>query len=331
MQRAARAPFQPHKRAAPRCLSRGSRWRAGNALARALGQRRHASPRQSKHGRAPSARTPAGRIIPHLALPKPTSALPTSPAAALAHLALACLQARAPDALDRPARRAPPEPAVQRPAIRARFEVQGHVTVSGRVCSIGSAPDSAIRLERFRPSRSCTRRSLSTQKRALFARRWHTTGTWVNGMPLAGVTRGAMATAFVRPARSWCSAPACWARPPPANEPVIALPRLERASGPAWSCRFVVGRQLQHRHGVDADLQVFEPSVAALHARVRLAQGCTICVTWEPQRQLRARRALASRPRVLLGDGEVFQVAPWPSHTRRAPPWIAGASRPPLG
>ena len=81
---------------------------------------------------------------------------------------------------------APPEPIVTEQPIEARFEVQGHaLPLTGKLCSIGTAPESAIRLND--PAVAFVHAQVAQHGNALYLRDAGTqTGTWVNGVPLAG-------------------------------------------------------------------------------------------------------------------------------------------------
>lgn len=216
---------------------------------------------------------------------------------------------------------APPEPLVSEQPIEARFEVQGHVLpISGKVCSIGSAPESAIRLND--PAVAFVHAQIAQHKNALYLRdAGSQTGTWVNGVPLAGahplrdgdrVLCGRTELVFRSSVLGKAAA---------SNEPVIALPRLELRSGPSMGLSFLLSvDSCSIGSGVEADLQVFEPSVAALHARVRLAQGLHyLSDLGSPSGSYARGSRLPPGQELILGDGEVFQVGAVAIAYTRAP------------
>ena len=216
---------------------------------------------------------------------------------------------------------APPEPLVNEQPIEARFEVQGHaLPLHGKLCSIGSAPESAIRLND--PAVAFLHAQVSQHGNALYLRDAGTqTGTWVNGVPLAGahalrdgdrVLVGRTELLFRSPALAQTTGP---------TDAVIALPRLELRSGPSMGLSFVLSTDsCTIGSGPDADLQVFEPSVAPLHARVRLAQGMHyLSDLGSPSGSYARNVRLAPGQELPLADGEVFQVGAVALAYTRAP------------
>jgi len=72
--------------------------------------------------------------------------------------------------------------------------------------------------------------------------------------------------------------------------------------------------------GPAANLQVFEPSVAALHARIRLAQGLHyLADLGSPSGTYARGQRLPPNQELVLGDGEVFQVGAVAVAYTRAP------------
>jgi NADPH-dependent 2,4-dienoyl-CoA reductase/sulfur reductase-like enzyme/pSer/pThr/pTyr-binding forkhead associated (FHA) protein len=282
-----------------------------------------------------------------LALGSPsTIALPSAPMPAVGHLATSALPGRTSQLPSRtsslpsstsllptaPPRRtkmlsiglhaeAAPEPMVSERAIEARFEVQGHVlALSGKLCSIGSAPDCAIRLND--PGVAYLHAQIAQHGNALYLRdAGSQTGTWVNGIPLAGahalhdgdrVLCGRTELVFRSTELGKSSAP---------SEPLIALPRLELRSGPSMGLSFLLSADsCSIGSGHDADLRVFDPSIAILHARVRLAQGLHYLSDLGSPGGSYARGArLPPGQEVVLGDGEVFQLGAVAIAYTRAP------------
>jgi pSer/pThr/pTyr-binding forkhead associated (FHA) protein len=259
----------------------------------------------------PSSRPASTSVIPSRtsALPGRTSALPASEPRRTRVLSIG-LHAEA-----------PLEPLVNDTPIEARFEVQGHLLpITGKLCSIGSAPDSAIRLHD--PSVAFLHAQVAQQGRALYLRDAGTqTGTWVNGVPLAGVHAlhdgdrilvGRTELTFRSLALAKSSGP---------SEPVIAVPRLELRSGPCLGLSFVLSTELcSIGSGPNVELQVFEPSVAPQHARVRLAQALHyLSDLGSPSGTYLRGSRLPPGQEVLLGDGELFQVGAIAIAYTRAP------------
>jgi NADPH-dependent 2,4-dienoyl-CoA reductase/sulfur reductase-like enzyme/pSer/pThr/pTyr-binding forkhead associated (FHA) protein len=216
---------------------------------------------------------------------------------------------------------APPEPLVSEQPIEARFEVQGHVLpVSGKVCSIGSAPDSAIRLHD--PAVAFVHAQVAQHGNALYLRdAGSQTGTWLNGVPLAGAHPLRDGDRVLCGRTELVFRSSVLGKNAVANEPVIALPRLELRSGPSMGLSFLLSADsCSIGSGVEADLQVFEPSVALLHARVRLAQGLHyLSDLGSPSGSYARGSRLPPGQELVLGDGEVFQVGAVAIAYTRAP------------
>ncbi len=216
---------------------------------------------------------------------------------------------------------AAPEPMVSERPIEAHFELQGQVLpLGGKVASIGSAPDSTIRLND--PAVAFLHAQVAQHGNALYLRDAGTqTGTWVNAVPLAGahalhdgdrVLCGRTELVFRSSVLGKQTGP---------SNPLIALPRLELRSGPSMGLSFLLsGESCNIGSGPDADLQVFEPSVAIAHARVRLAQGLHyLADLGSPSGSYARGVRLAPGQELVLGDGEVFQVGAVAIAYTRAP------------
>lgn len=203
---------------------------------------------------------------------------------------------------------AEPPPGAQ--TIEARFEVGGHVLpLTGKLCSIGTAPESTVRLSD--PTVSWLHAQVTQQGNALYLRDAGTqTGTWVNGVALAeahplrdgdriqvGRTQLVFRSSVLGPLTV-------------GGEAVISLPRLELRSGPGMGLSFVLAtEQCTIGSGASADLQVFEPSVAAQHARVRAAHGVHYLSDLGSASGTYVRAArLPPGQELPLTDGEVVQI-----------------------
>jgi pSer/pThr/pTyr-binding forkhead associated (FHA) protein len=216
---------------------------------------------------------------------------------------------------------APPEPLVSDQPIEARFELQGHaLPITGKLCSIGSAPESSIRLSD--PNVAFLHAQVAQQGQALYLRDAGTqTGTWVNGALLAGahalhdgdrITVGRTELLFRSSVLAKVSGP---------SEPVIAVPRLELRSGPSLGLSFVLAAELcSIGSGPSVELQIFEPSVAPLHARVRAVQGVHYLsdLGSASGTYLRGGR-LPPGQEAALGEGELFQIGAIAIAYTRAP------------
>jgi pSer/pThr/pTyr-binding forkhead associated (FHA) protein len=205
---------------------------------------------------------------------------------------------------------AAPDPLPTEQPIEARFELAGRtLPISGKLCSIGSAPDSGVRLED--PAVAWLHAQIAQQGGALYLRDAGTqTGTWVNGVPLAGAhaLRDGDRVLVGRSELTFRSS--VLGRTNAAGDALIAVPRLELRSGPGMGLSFVLAaEQCTIGSGAGAELQVFEPSVAAVHARVRAAHGVhylsdlgSASGTWVRGNRLPPGQELP------LADGEVFQI-----------------------
>jgi pSer/pThr/pTyr-binding forkhead associated (FHA) protein len=95
-----------------------------------------------------------------------------------------------------------------------------------------------------------------------------------------------------------------------AADVVLSLPRLELRSGPGMGLSFVLSSgACTIGSGASADFQVFEPSVAAEHARVRAAQGVHyLSDLGSPSGTFVRAARLPPGSELPLTDGEVFQI-----------------------
>ena len=259
----------------------------------------------------PSSRAPSTSMLPARTsmLPARTSILPASQPRSTRILSIGL-----------PAEEAPGPPVSEAP-IEARFELAGRVLpIFGKQVSIGTAPEAGVRLNDS--SVAYLHAQVTQQGQALYLRDAGTlTGTWVNGVPLAGahalhdgdrVVVGRTELVF----RSSTLGPQTGL-----DGPIIAVPRLELRSGPSLGLSFVLSREsCTIGSGAEVDLQISEPSVAPLHARVRLAQGLHYLADRGSASgtYLRGGR-LPVGQEVLLGDGEVFQLGAIAVAYTRAP------------
>ncbi len=242
-------------------------------------------------------------------LPSSTSALPASVPRSTRMLSIG-LHAEA-----------PPAAAVADATLDARFEVAGHVLpLPGRLCSIGTAADSAVRLND--PAVAYLHAQVTRQGSALYLRdAGSQTGTWVNGVPLAGAHALADGDRVRLGSTELLFRCSSLAKTTTALEPVIALPRLELRSGPSMGLSFVLSAErCAVGSGPQAELRIFDPSVALLHAWVREAQGLHYLSDAQSMSgtYLRGGR-LPPDQEVVLGDGEVFQVGAVAVAYTRAP------------
>jgi hypothetical protein len=99
------------------------------------------------------------------------------------------------------------------------------------------------------------------------------------------------------------------------------VPHLELRSGPSLGLCYVLSAELCNiGSGQAADLQVFEPSVAALHARVRHTQGLHyLSDLGSPSGSYARGVRLPPGQELVLGEGEVFQVGAVAIAYTRAP------------
>ncbi|MDF3072064.1 MAG: hypothetical protein K0R38_7665, partial [Polyangiaceae bacterium] len=205
---------------------------------------------------------------------------------------------------------APPEPLPGDRLIEARFELGGHVLpIVGRPCSIGTAPGSPICL--VDPSVAWLHAQVTQQGDALYLRDAGTqTGTWVNGVALAEahpladgdrVQVGGTELVFRSDALGKTTF---------SGQATISLPRLELRSGPGMGLSFVLAaEQCTLGSGASADLQIFEPSVAAQHARVRSVHGVHYLSDLGSAGGTYVRAArLPPGQELPLTEGEVFQL-----------------------
>ena len=205
---------------------------------------------------------------------------------------------------------AAPQPLVTDVPIEARFEVQGHtLPITGKLCSIGSAEGSAIRLHD--PAVAFLHAQVSQHGNALYLRDAGTqTGTWVNGVSLAGAHALRDGDRVLVGRTELMFRSSVLGKKTHDGTAMIALPRLELRSGPSMGLSFVLFAQsCSIGSGQGVDLQVFEPSVAALHARVRAAQGAHYLSDLGSPSGTYARGVrLPAGQELALTDGELFQV-----------------------
>ncbi len=271
----------------------------------------------------PSARAGAANQLPTSQLPSRTSALPSRTSALPGQTSL--LPASEPRRTKMLSiglhAEAPPAALVTEQPIEARFEVQGHaLPLHGKLCNIGTAPESAIRLND--PGVAFLHAQVSQHGNALYLRDAGTqTGTWVNGVPLAGAHALRDGDRVLVGRTELVFRSSALAQTTGATDVVIALPRLELRSGPSMGLSFVLSTDAcTIGSGHEADLQVFEPSVAALHARVRLAQGVHyLSDLGSPSGSYARNVRLVPGQELSLGDGEVFQVGAVAIAYTRAP------------
>jgi pSer/pThr/pTyr-binding forkhead associated (FHA) protein len=216
---------------------------------------------------------------------------------------------------------APPQPVQSERPIEARFEIGGSaVPIAGKLCSLGSAPDSNIRLND--PAVAFLHAQVTQQGNALYLRDAGTqTGTWVNGALLAGAHALHDGDRIVMGRTELVFRSSALGKGTTSHEAVIAVPRLELRSGPSLGLSFVLSTEsCSIGSGPAADLQVFDPSVAAQHARVRHAQGLHYLSDLGSPSGSYARGArLTPGHELVLGEGEVFQVGAIAIAYTRAP------------
>ncbi|HVY31247.1 MAG TPA: FAD-dependent oxidoreductase [Polyangiaceae bacterium] len=216
---------------------------------------------------------------------------------------------------------APPAPLAPEQPIEARFELAGQsLVITGRLCSIGSAPESNIRLQD--PSVSYLHAQITQHENALYLRDAGTqTGTWVNGVPLAGSHLLSDGDRVLVGRSELIFRSSALGKKTSAIEAVIALPRLELRSGPSLGLSFVLsGEQCSIGSGQGVDLQVFDPSVAPLHARVRAVQGQHyLSDAGSPSGTYARGVRLAPGQELPVAEGEVFQVGAIQIAYTRAP------------
>ena len=205
---------------------------------------------------------------------------------------------------------APPQALVTEQPIEARFEVQGHaLTITGKLCNIGSAEGSAIRLHD--PSVAFLHAQVSQHGSALYLRDAGTqTGTWVNGVPLAGAHPLRDGDRVLVGRTEMLFRSSVLGKKTHDGSAMIALPRLELRSGPSMGLSFVLlTENCSIGSGQGVDLQVFDPSVAMLHARVRAVQAQHyLSDAGSPSGTYARGVRLPPGQELALGDGELFQV-----------------------
>lgn len=216
---------------------------------------------------------------------------------------------------------APPQGLVSDQPIEARFEVQGHaLPIVGKLCNIGSAADCAIRLAD--PAVAFLHAQVTQHGRALYLRdAGSQTGTWVNGVSLASAHALRDGDRVVVGRTELVFRSSMLGKATAALDAVIALPRLELRSGPSMGLSFVLtAEQCTIGSGTEADLQVFEPSVAALHARVRVYQAAHYLSDLGSASGTFARGTrLPPGQELPLSDGELFQLGAVSVAYTRAP------------
>jgi len=205
---------------------------------------------------------------------------------------------------------AAPAPVATDKPIEARFELQGRVLpIQGKLCSIGTAEGSGVRLND--PAVAFLHAQITQQGGALYLRDAGTqTGTWVNGVPLAGAHALRDGDRVLVGRTELVFRSSVLGKADSATQALIALPRLELRSGPSMGLSFVLSaEQCSIGSGASADLQVFDPSVAPLHARVRAAQGAHYLSDLGSASGTYARGVrLPPGQEMALADGELFQV-----------------------
>lgn len=267
---------------------------------------------------------PAPTAVPTSALPQRTSQLPVRTSQLpVGTSALPAMQPRATKMLSigLHAEAAPAAPLAPEKPIEARFEVAGHaLPITARLCNIGSAPDAQIRLQD--PSVAYLHAQVTQHDNALYLRdAGSQTGTWVNGVPLAGAHLLSDGDRILLGRTELSFRTTAPGKKTSAIEAVIALPRLELRSGPSLGLSFVLsGEVCTLGSGNGVSLQVFEPSVAPLHAQVRAVQGHHyLSDAGSPSGTYARGVRLAPGQELPLGEGEVFQIGAVAVAYTRAP------------
>jgi NADPH-dependent 2,4-dienoyl-CoA reductase/sulfur reductase-like enzyme/pSer/pThr/pTyr-binding forkhead associated (FHA) protein len=205
---------------------------------------------------------------------------------------------------------AAPEPLSSEQPLEARFELGGHVLpIVGKPCSIGTAPECGVRLSD--PSVAWLHAQVLRQGAALYLRDAGTqTGTWLNGAPLAGAHALCDGDRVQVGRTELIFRSSVLGKATLASDAMLSLPRLELRSGPGMGLSFVLaGEQCTIGSGPSSDLQLFEPSVALQHARVRVAHGVHYLSDLGSAAGTYVRAArLPPGQELPLVDGEVFQV-----------------------
>jgi nitrite reductase (NADH) large subunit len=216
---------------------------------------------------------------------------------------------------------AAPQTLVSDHPIEARFELQGHpLPIVGKLCNIGSASDCAVRLQD--PAVAFVHAQVSQHGNALYLRdAGSQTGTWVNGVSLASAHALRDGDRVVVGRTELVFRSSVLVKATAALDVVIALPRLELRSGPSMGLSFVLtAEQCTLGSGTDADLQIFEPSVATLHARVRVYQTTHYLSDLGSASGTFARGTrLGPGQELPLADGELFQLGAVSVAYTRAP------------
>jgi NADPH-dependent 2,4-dienoyl-CoA reductase/sulfur reductase-like enzyme/pSer/pThr/pTyr-binding forkhead associated (FHA) protein len=248
----------------------------------------------------PSARAPATSLLPSRASLVPSHAP-----------SLAALEPRATRLLSIGLHaEAAPEPLTGERALEGRFELLGQsFPIQGKLTSIGTGPEAQVRLND--PSVAYLHAQVAQHGQALYLRdAGSQTGTWVNDVPLAGAhpLRDGDRVRLGRTELTFRSL--SLTQQAAAAAPLIAVPRLELRSGPSSGLSFVLsGESALIGSGAQVDLQISEPSVAPLHALVRLAQGLHyLSDQGSPSGTYLRGGRLHQGQEVVLSDGELFQL-----------------------
>lgn len=216
---------------------------------------------------------------------------------------------------------APPAALPSESPIDARFEVMGRaLPVVGKLCSIGTSPECAICLADA--AVAFIHAQIEQHGGALYLRdAGSQTGTWVNGVSLAAAHPLRDGDRVVVGRTELVFRSSVLGKATTAIDAVIALPRLELRSGPSMGLSFVLtAEQCTLGSGTEADLQIFEPSVAALHARVRVYQGAHyLSDSGSPSGTFVRGARLPPGQELPLSDGEVFQLGAVSVAYTRAP------------
>jgi pSer/pThr/pTyr-binding forkhead associated (FHA) protein len=215
---------------------------------------------------------------------------------------------------------APPPRTAQQP-VDARLELGGQaLPITDKLCSIGSAPDANIRLND--PGAAYLHAQIERHENGLYLRDCGTqTGTWVNGVPLANAHALHDGDRILIGRSELTFRSSMLGKSSTAALPVIAVPRLELRSGPSLGLSFVLsGESCSIGSGPQADLQVFDPSVFVLHARVRHQQGLHyLSDLGSPSGSYARGVRLQPGQELVLGEGEIFHVGAVAVAYTRAP------------
>jgi len=192
----------------------------------------------------------------------------------------------------------------------ARLEIAGRsIALSAGLSSIGAGPDATVQVSD--PSVAFLHAQIAQQGDALYLRDAGTrTGTWVNGAPLSDAHRLRDGDRILVGQSELTFRSSTLGAMPGATEPVIAPPRLELRSGPGLGLSFVLpsgSRTLGS--GPEADFQIFDPSVAPLHIRLRGEQDLHYLSDLGGPSGTYLRGAwLPAGQEVVLGEGELVQI-----------------------